>query len=88
MIHKIGVPAGFVRSPKPRPVVDKSDEIPRFWKSKETGDTVQVTGYMRVHPEMTRRVTFLDPSIGVNASCSLEEFKRDFYPIGNTSSKF
>lgn len=85
MIH---LPNIFVRKPKDKPVVDKSDEIQRFWKSKQTGETVQVTAYQKVHPEGTRRVVFLDPTIGVNASCSLDDFKRDFYPVGNVSSKF
>lgn len=81
-------PFGIVRPGVKKEVVDKSDVIDRFWKSKETGVTVQVTAYQRVQPEGKRRVVFLDPSIGVNASCTLAEFKRDFYPVGNLSDKF
>ena len=85
MIH---LPNIFVRKDKHKEVVDKSDEIQRFWKSKETGDTVQVTQYQRVHPDMKHRVVYLDAKLGVNLSCTLEEFKASFYPVGNVSSKF
>lgn len=81
-------PFGIVRPDVKKEVVDKSDTIDRFWKSKETGVTVQVTQYQRVQPEGKRRVVFLDPTIGVNASCSFDDFERDFYPVGNLTDKF
>jgi hypothetical protein len=65
-----------------------SDRISRFWKSKQTGDTVEVKQYQRVVPDNTRRVVYFDPGIGRNLSCSLQEFMRDFEDCGNTSMKF
>ena len=80
-------PFGIVRHREPN-TVDKADRIDRYWKNKETGVTVQVTAYQKVQPEGKRRVVYLDPNVGVNLSCTLDEFKRDFYPVGNLSSKF
>jgi len=83
-----GLPNIIVRHRPKTPVVDKSDVIDRFWKNKATGITVQVTAYQKVHPEGTRMVKYLDPTVGVNLSCTLEKFKEDFYSVGNVSAKF
>lgn len=82
-----GLPNIIVRH-RPGNTVDKTDVIERYWKNKETGVTVQVTAYQKVQPEGKRRVVYLDPNVGVNLSCFLEEFRRDFYPVGNVSAKF
>lgn len=82
-----GLPNIVVRHREPH-TVDKTDVIDRYWKSKETGVTVQVTAYQKVQPEGTRRVVYLDPTVGVNISCTLQEFKEKFHPVGNVSAKF
>lgn len=73
---------------RPPATVDKTDVIERYWKDKETGVTVQVTAYQKVQPEGKRRVVYLDPTVGVNLSCTLEEFRAKFHPVGNVSAKF
>lgn len=82
-----GFPNIIVRH-RPGNTVDKTDVIERYWKDKETGVTVQVTAYQKVQPEGTRRVVYLDPTVGVNLSCTLQEFKAKFYSVGNVSAKF
>lgn len=81
-------PYTIIRHRVPEGTIRHSDRIPRYWKSKQTGATVEVRRYLHIEPDKRKRVVFYDETVKHELSCFLEEFKRDFEPIGNSSDKF
>jgi len=81
-------PYVIIRHRIPEGTIRHDDRIVRYWKSRETGDVVEVRRYLHVVPERKRRVVFWDPTVKHELSASLEDFKRDFEPVGNQSSQY
>jgi hypothetical protein len=79
----VGGILGFIKS-KFTPTLKRSERIDRFWKDKETGVTVEVKNYNIVTGDLRgRRVVFFDPSINHEAALPEEEFRKQFYSLGN-----
>lgn len=78
----------IVRHRIPEGTIRHGDRIPRYWKSKLNGETVEIRRYLNVMPEGTKRVVFFDQTVDQELSCTFQEFVRDFEPVGNMSSKF
>lgn len=81
-------PYGIVRRRVPEGTIRHSDRVPRYWKSKETGEVVEVRRYLRVVPEQKKKIIFFDPTVGQEVTSDLAQFKKDFEPYGNMSARF
>lgn len=64
--------------------------VPRYWKSKFSGETIEVVRFILIKPDERLKVIFRDPTVGGGHELSafLEDFKKDHEPIGNRSDKF
>lgn len=81
-------PYTIVRRRVPEGTIRHDDRIVKYWKSKETGEVVEVRRYLRVVPEQKKRVVFFDPTVNQEVSSDLAQFKKDFEPYGNISARY
>lgn len=88
MAEENKAPYVIIRHRIPEGTIRHDVRLPRYWKNKETGDTVEVRRYLHVANEMKRRVVFFDPMVKHEVSCDEKDFRRDFEPVGNLSDKF
>lgn len=87
IIPEHGIIAPNENAPK-EPKLDWSTTIDRYWRHKETQDVVEVQNFFRVDGKYYR-VIYRNPEISTHdLSLFLNEFKEEFEPMGNTSSKF
>ena len=84
-------PNVIIRRRIPEGRIDWNDTIPRYWKSRETGDTVEIRRYLRVVNEGKRVVIYAyiygDAVAKGELSLPLPEFKKRFESKGNTPGR-
>ncbi len=84
--HK-GWPKGYDQNPF-NTKLDWSQTIDRYWRHKKTRDVVEVQRFLRVDG-MHYRVVFRNPEVAHHElSLFLSDFKKEFEPMGNTSSQY
>lgn len=81
-------PYTIVKHRIPEGTIRHSERIPRYWKSKASGEVVEVRRFLHVVPEYRKKVVFFDQTLKQEFSAFLEDFKRDFEPYGNMSDQF
>lgn len=78
----------MVRRRVPEGRIRHDRRIDRYWKSRETGEVVEVRRYLIVQPEQKEVIIFFDPTVEKELSTPFSQFKVDFEPYGNRSDRF
>lgn len=93
-------PYVIVKHREPQGTIKRSARIVRYWKNRQTGNVVAVTGMQNVVPANYLKVIFTDPTCpGLTFSQPLKTrknpfggpdeigFEEEFEPYGNFSSR-